>query len=124
MKSSGKKHIKKKLEACNINLHFGWNPKLAHTKLAEVFSPAPDSWSIGALCGPSGSGKSVNMRNLGCEAVLSHGMMEHSGHQGANGAIFFWGGQWQETVVEGKLRFTRVMIHDTMAYIVSLVRFT
>lgn len=110
LKSSGKKHIKKNLEACNINLHFGWNPKVAHPKLAEVVSPAPDSWSIGALCGPSGSGKSVNMRNLGSEAVLSHGMMESSGHQwqiDANWAIFFWGGQWQETVVEGKLRFIR-----------------
>ena len=101
----GKKHIKKNWKLVNINLHFGWNPKLAHTKLAEVFSPAPDSWSIGALCGPSGSGKSVNMRNLGCEAVLSHGMMESSGRQWQIGQFSFGGGQWQETVVKGKMCF-------------------
>ena len=105
LKSSGKKHIKKNWKLVNINLHFGWNPKLAHTKLAEVFSPAPDSWSIGAFCGPSGSGKSVNMRNLGCEAVLSHGMMESSGRQWQIGQFSFGGGQWQETVVKGKMCF-------------------
>lgn len=30
----------------------------------------PGEWHVGALCGPSGSGKSVNMRNLGKEAAF------------------------------------------------------
>lgn len=50
-------------------------------QVVQVLQPRhlPDSWSIGALCGPSGSGKSVNMRNLGCEVVIQwrHGTPIH-----------------------------------------------
>eukprot|EP00434_Breviolum_minutum_P016622 symbB.v1.2.014654.t1/scaffold1077.1/size139779/1 len=50
-------------------------------QVVQVLQPRhlPDSWSIGAFCGPSGSGKSVNMRNLGCEVVIQwrHGTPIH-----------------------------------------------
>ena len=58
----------------------------------KLFVSAPDSWSIGALCGPSGSGKSVNMRNLGCEAVLT---------EWNYGTFWASGGKWGNFPLEG-----------------------
>ena len=37
-------------------------------RLPRCDRPPTGGWRVGALCGPSGSGKSVNLRNLGQEA--------------------------------------------------------
>ncbi len=59
------------------------------------------------------------MKSLGCEAVMSHGIMEHSGHHEQIGPRFFAGAMAKKSCRMQTAFDNMIMIHDTMAYIYS-----